>query len=469
MTTTATSTTPAWAGAWVQDRLALRVRATSSPAGVPLPELVGLAVRRNPRRAHLLVSTVLGKHVPADPRVVHGAGLLLGHLVTHTLAGGADDVVQRAGQLLRAAIAGDPAAPDALLTVLGNGAPAPTGTVVLGFAETATALGHSVADALRAPYLHSTRRPVAGVQPVGGFEEEHSHATSHLLLPDDPTLLAGDGPLVLVDDELSTGTTALNTIRELHATSPRGRYVIASLLDMRSEADRARMAAVAAELGATVDVVALAAGAVDAPDGVLEAGQRLVAETSAVAAADAPAVAEGTVQRVELSWPAGLREGARHGFGPDDADHLDRALPPLGDALAAALTDCPRVHVLGFEELMYAPLRLAVALTERLPATAITYSTTTRSPVLAVDDPGYAIRSRLAFPSHDEPSDGPGERYAYNLGTAGQARFDAILLVIDSAADTSELHASDGLLAALATLVPHVVLAVVPQYVPGAA
>ncbi len=43
------------------------------------------------------------------------------------------------------------------------------------------------------------------------------------------------------------------------------------------------------------------------------------------------------------------------------------------------------------------------------------FSTTTRSPVLAVDDPGYAIRTRLAFPAHDDPADGPGERYAYNV------------------------------------------------------
>ncbi len=75
------------------------------------------------------------------------------------------------------------------------------------------------------------------------------------------------------------------------------------------------------------------------------------------------------------------------------------------------------------------------------------FSTTTRSPVLAVDDPGYAIRSRLVFPAHDDPADGPGERYAYNVAGAG---FDAVVAVVDSAADTPELHAPDGLLARLA-------------------
>lgn len=93
----------------------------------------------------------------------------------------------------------------------------------------------------------------------------------------------------------------------------------------------------------------------------------------------------------------------------------------------------------------------------------MTYSTTTRSPVLAVDDPGYAIRSRIVFPAHDTPADGPGDRYAYNVAGAG---FDAIVAVVDSTADTPELHAPDGLLAQLAAHTRQVVLAVVPSYTP---
>ena len=93
----------------------------------------------------------------------------------------------------------------------------PVDVAVLGFAETATALGHCVAEALGgADYLHSTRRSVAGVATAGAFVEEHSHHTGHLVLPSDPGLLAGPRPLVLVDDELSTGRTAVNTITALH-------------------------------------------------------------------------------------------------------------------------------------------------------------------------------------------------------------------------------------------------------------
>ncbi|MFF0714956.1 phosphoribosyltransferase [Streptomyces bauhiniae] len=412
-----------WSGTWVARRLGVELEGDEH-----LTDLLGMALRRNPKRAHLLVSKVLGKHVPQSPAVVHGHGVRLGHRVR--------------------ALLGDAEAARA---------------VVLGYAETATGLGHSVADGLAlAPYLHSTRRPVTGVTPAGGFEESHSHATSHLLLPADPALLAGDGPLVLVDDEFSTGNTVLNTIRDLHARHPRDRYVVVALVDMRSAEDTARLDRFAAGIGARVDLVAAASGTVRLPEGVLEKGQALVAEHERADAAPG-AVPGGQARRVELDWPAGLPDGGRHGFTPAHRTRLEAALPGMAARIADALPDgSRRVLVLGFEELMYAPLRLAAELERTVPA-EVRYSTTTRSPVLAVDDPGYAIRTRLAFLAHDDPADGPGERYAYNVAGAG---FDTVVAVVDSAADTPALHAPDGLLARLAAHAPHVLLAVVPAHEP---
>ncbi|APS23862.1 phosphoribosyltransferase [Streptomyces sp. Tue 6075] len=403
-----------------------------------LRELLGLALRRNPKRAHLLVSNVLGKHVPQKPSVVYGAGYELGERVRALLG---EEEARRA--------------------------------VVLGYAETATGLGHAVADGLRdAPYLHSTRRPVAGVRQAGGFEEAHSHATSHLLLPEDPALLArgaDTSTLVLVDDEFSTGNTVLNTIRALHEPHPRDRYVIVALVDMRSPADRDRLTAFAAEIGARVDLVTRSTGTVTLPDGVLERGQALVAAQEAEAAGPVPEAAghPAPVTLVDLAWPAGVPDGGRHGFTPAHRAALEAALPDLAERIAGALDGGARrgrVLVLGFEELMYAPLRLGTALEQALGADAeVRYSTTTRSPVLAVDDPGYAIRTRLVFPAHDTPADGPGDRYAYNVAGAG---FDAVVAVVDSTADTPELHSPEGLLARLAAHTGQVLLAVVPSYTP---
>ncbi|MGW2988470.1 phosphoribosyltransferase [Streptomyces goshikiensis] len=456
-----------WSGTWVADRLGVSLQEGGDPAAPRLDALLGLALRRNPKRAHLLVSRVLGKHVPQSPEAVYAAGYGLGERVR---------------------------------ALLGDGAAA--AAVVLGYAETATGLGHCVADGLAlAPYLHSTRRPVPGVEPAGGFEEAHSHATSHLLLPEDPELLAGGGPLVLVDDEFSTGNTVLNTIADLHARHPRGHYVVVALVDMRSPADRDRLTAFAEGLGARIDLVALARGTVSLPEGVLAKGQALVEEyetRGAAGDADDPAAVAGSgagaapgsrsaaesgagfgsaagraarsvaaVERVALGWPGGLPDGGRHGFAPADRDRLEAALPALAGRIAAALGPEPgRVLVLGNEELMYAPLRLARALEESGAAREVRFSTTTRSPVLAVDDPGYAIRTRLVFPAHDDPADGPGDRYAYNVAGAG---FDAVVAVVDGAGDTAALHAPDGLLARLAPHTGRVLLAVVPSYEPAPA
>ncbi|WBP91765.1 phosphoribosyltransferase [Kitasatospora cathayae] len=422
-----------------------------------LPELVGLALRSgNPRRAHLLVSSVLGKHVPQRPAVVHGAGLELGRRVRGLL-----------------------------------GVEAAARAVVLGYAETATGLGHSVADGLDAPYLHSTRRAVPGIPPVGGFEEEHSHATGHLLLPVDPELLGGGGPLVLVDDELSTGRTVLNTIRELHGRHPRSHYVVAALVDLRPADDRHRLAAAAAELGVRLDVVATASGRVDLPEDIVARAERLIAAVPP--AVPPPAVDPAPLVRVELDWPAGLPDGGRHGFTARDRERLDAVLPALAGQLASALAGSgpegsrpegsrpegsrpegsgpQRVLVLGFEELMYAPLRLAEALAQRLGGDRVRYSTTTRSPVLAVDDPGYAIRTRLAFPAHDDPQDGASrERYVYNVapGVDGTRRFDAVVLVVDDVADTAALHQGEyALLRQLRQVTGRVVLAVLPSHRPA--
>ncbi|MCB5164893.1 phosphoribosyltransferase [Streptomyces bambusae] len=425
-----------WSGTWVAERLGIRLEEDGGAAGPGLHDLLGLALRRNPKRAHLLVSQVLGKHVPQSPETVYRAGHGLGVRVRALLG------PQEAARAL-----------------------------VLGYAETATGLGHCVADGLgAAPYLHSTRRPVAGVARAGGFEEAHSHATSHLLLPADPALLAGSGPLVLVDDEFSTGNTVLNTIRDLHARHPRDRYVVVALVDMRSPADRDRLDAFAAGLGARIDLIALATGTVTLPDDVLAQGAALVERHEAAAGAtDAGATGapapSGPVLRVGLGWPAGVPDGGRHGFGTGEREALEGALPGMARRIADALGPRPgRVLVLGNEELMYAPLRLARALEAAGAAAEVRFSTTTRSPVLAVDDPGYAIRTRLVFPAHDDPADGPGDRYAYNIAGAG---FDAVVAVVDSVGDTPALHAPDGLLARLAPHTGRVLLAVVPSHTPA--
>jgi adenine/guanine phosphoribosyltransferase-like PRPP-binding protein len=438
----------------------LGVRLHPAGAGADPRVLLGLALRRNPRRAQLLVSRVLGKHVPTDPRLVRAAGLLLGGLVADALAGRPARALPTA--LLHAAVGGDRDAAVALHAVAGQEIDAPVDALVLGFAETATALGHCVAEGLGgADVLHSTRRPVPGLAAAGGFTEEHSHATDHLLLPAEAGLLRGGRPLVLVDDELSTGRTVLNTITALHRGAPRERYVVAALVDVRPPGGE--LVAGVAALGARLDVVALARGRVELPADLAARAEALRAELDArpgptrISTGGNRAAELARVELGALGWPSGVPAGARHGFGYAAHRALAAALPVLADGVAhaAGLRAGERTLVLGTEELMQLPLRLAQTLADA--GHDVAFSTTTRSPAVVVDEPGYALTSGVTFPAHDDPADGPGPRFAYNVGAA---HWDHVLVVVDPPADTPALRA--GLLPALAPHARRTTLVVTP-------
>ena len=133
---------------------------------------------------------------------------------------------------------------------------------------------------------------------------------------------------MLVDDELSTGRTALNTITALHRLAPREHYVVAALVDVRPRrvgAGRRRCAA----LGARLDVVALARGRVELPPDLAERAAALDAPLRSRSARlqrsqnrDVGAAPQGRGERVELAalgWPRGVPVGGRHGFRA--ADH----------------------------------------------------------------------------------------------------------------------------------------------------
>ena len=494
--------------------LGVRIEPGTQQPGSPLavPDLVGMALRNNPKRAHLLVSTVLGKHLPADPRLVYGSGRLLGALVADRLTGRDSGIAAAGGSLLRAALAAaEPGEDSRRLVELCDrhraAARPVSGALVLGYAETATALGHCVAESLAADYLQSTRRLVAGYQPVAGFDEEHSHASRHLLLPADPRLLAGTGPLVLVDDELSTGQTVLNTIEALHRTWPRRQYLVATLVDLRSAADRARLQRGAERLGAEIEVVALASGQLRVPDGALAAGRQLAAEQLAAqqrAAEQLAAQQRAAEQLVPagpgrrarigpvLTGPAELAESGRHGFLAGSQVAFERASARLARVLADRLRELPapaltghgpdgrhggesteptrRILVLGCEELMYAPLRIGTELAAELEGWAtVRYSSTTRSPVVPVDDPGYAIRNRLSFPSPEEPADPDAAlRFAYNIaGSSPGERFSAIVLVTDT--DLREHYGATGLVGQLASVTGHLQIVHLPASPPSPA
>lgn len=455
---------------WVGANFGVALQTVSSPVRLNIHDLVGIALRRNPRRAHLLVSTVLGKHVAVAPGQAIGAGRLLGELVAQTLVeairtdGFARDAAEWYALVDNAFRRGDTLP---LLDELDRTRSTRfefTG-LVLGFAETATGLGHLVADQMLAScYLHSTRRRVPGVRVAGTFEEGHSHATSHLLLPVPAVLLHTPGPLVLVDDELSTGRTAMATITEAHRQHPRAHYIVAALVDLRTAEDEAALVRLAERLGCRIDVVSLVRGTVTLPPGLADlVVERLPGSSPGSGPSDGSTPTHAVVNSVRLPWSTSVPDGGRHGFVAADRDRFQDALAHATQAMTTVIrtrldilsNDSKRaapsqILVIGTEEFMYLPLRLAEKLASD-PAFTVAFQSTTRSPVHAVEDAGYPIRRTFSFADAEGDST---PRYLYNASTrrfAGQVggNPDLVVIVTDPAADTPDLRAPTGVAAVL--------------------
>lgn len=150
-----------------------------------LDELFDIAERRNPKRAFLFVSKVLGRHIPVSPKKMR------------------ETYQKLASQF-----------PDSL-----------EGPVLfIGMAETAVGLGAGIFDEVRdrfqqAIYLTSTRHPVDKGELLCEFKENHSHATDHLLyLPktaEQRQWVQQAKTVVLIDDEATTGNTFINLLSAL--------------------------------------------------------------------------------------------------------------------------------------------------------------------------------------------------------------------------------------------------------------
>lgn len=387
---------------WATERFGLQIHHHDGAELVT--DLVLPGLRRNPRRAHLLVSTVLGKHIAVAPHTVIGAGRRLGAVIAQRGVGEVD---------------------------------------VLGMAETATSLGHCVADELDAAvYLHTTRRPADERWIYAQFQEGHSHATDHALQPTAGEVFDGQRTLVLVDDEISTGKTALATIEALQCVLPRRRYVVASLVDVRSADDRALVEQACVALRTQIEFVSLAQGKVSLPAGLVDSVCALQAPVLNGAAAT-PAV--GAVSEVTLDWPATVPEGGRHGFLRSDRAGFDAAVADSARLLAGNLDAGRSVLVVGHEELMYLPLRLAEALAQNGFDTR--FQTTTRSPAYVYDDAGYPLRAGWTFRACESGDEAP--RFLYNAWRVpDDSQPVQLVLVMDAVAAAGDLHVVEVLAAA---------------------
>lgn len=117
----------------------------------------------------------------------------------------------------------------------------PTKTLVIGFAETATALGLHYAMSHGYKYIQTTREHVEGERDYLYFTEDHSHATEQYLVKSSMDLfMNGIDHVIFVDDEITTGNTVLHAIDALQRVYPKKRkYSVVSVLNSMTKEQRA--------------------------------------------------------------------------------------------------------------------------------------------------------------------------------------------------------------------------------------
>lgn len=328
---------------------------------------------RNAKRAYLLVNPLQAKHMPVSP--------------TEALT-----MMRTLGEGLRQEF--------------------PGARLVLGFAETATALGAAVASRLGpdCAFLTTTREAGEGSGWVR-FLEEHSHAAEQKLWGGDlDALLQETDTVLFVDDEISTGKTLRNMVAQLTRRWPalgEKTLVAASLLNRVTPEQEEALA----DAGITCRCLV-----------------RLPQEDHTAQ------VADWTVTEAPPTVPQNLsfRQETLPGEGLLDPRKTLRigAYDSSCQAVAEAMLSCAlgpvetlgKALVLGTEECMYPALILGEKL-ERLGAEVCCHATT-RSPIGLCDAPGYPIRSGWKLPSFYEEE---RTTYVYNL-----KEYDTVIVVSDT-------------------------------------
>lgn len=272
---------------------------------------------------------------------------------------------------------------------------------VVAFAETATAVGNFVADALpgNPSVFQTTRETLNDCEILIEFREEHSHAVQQRIYGNHKDFADFDY-ILIVDDEITTGNTALNFIEGLNRENINPRFGIASICNWQSDEQRGKIH----ERG--IDLFYLLSGR------IRNACQKM-------------AVSE-TLPQTELSCENSARTELINVAIPISERLMHKSNRDLSSVFAAVDSlklKGETVRVIGTEEFMYVPICVAEYL-ENLGFTVICHSTT-QSPIDVISCDSDGIHSKTAIPS---VYDRNRITYLYNF----EERTDVAILVTDA-------------------------------------
>jgi hypothetical protein len=446
----------------IVENLQVTVTELSNPFHLPIDALFVMAARVNKKRSFLFVSKLLGKHIPVNPYTSLLSGAALSLLLYLELNTGVAVEGGPADELLDKVVHGlihPECAKEAYDELMAAKLVLPRPVVFIGFAETATALGHSMYSVFAggASYIHTTREDIPDVASVINFEEEHSHAVDHRCYALNASMLSGEEPIVLVDDEITTGNTVLNIIRDIQSKFPRREYVVASLLDWRTGSNAQTYSDLEKELGVVIKPLCLLRGSIEVKGTPqLDA----IAEGNDAQASDAgvPVVVSHIpdgLQRLTVSSKDGhgflnnspyVTLSGRFGLESRENIRFDEGVDRIAAALNG-LREGPRALVMGVGEFMYLPMRVAAGMGD-----GVSYQSSTRSPIYPIRRADYGVQSAAPHPSATDPAI---MNYIYNVEPD---QYDDIFVLLERDVPPEHIQPMTDILKQLAAQKVHLIV-----------
>lgn len=425
----------------ILDDLTVKVTLDLSPLGIPFQHLFEMAARINKKRSFLFVSKVLGKHIPVDPlRPLITSGLLAFQYGEQKM----DMKHPHMAAILKGFLSGEKEElTNAYRLLMDNKLSLDHEPIVIGFAETATSLGQAVFDCFeKAYYIPTTREEVSGLESALTFEEEHSHAVDQRCYVE-AGVLDNQRPIILVDDEMTTGKTALNIIKDIHSKFPRQDYTILSILDWRSDHHKEMICQLEKDLSIRIQTVSLLSGTIEIEGKSLEEatydftwignGKKIKINQFDASSYFTPLSLYSNEEHAVFHQASYIKETGRFGLTSRERDQIEQACKKVGTLLKSS-REGSKTLCIGTGELMYLPIKISSFMGDD-----VLFHSTTRSPIHPIARNGYAIKNGFRFAN---PEDTRILHYVYNIP---KNEYDEVFLFIEKVVPREELEPLCGL------------------------
>ncbi len=335
-----------------------------------------MAVRKNNvKRNFLFVSQLLGKHIPVQPGKLLGSCKKLSMYYARDKSLGED----QEGRFVCA-----------------------KKTLVIGFAETATAMGHAIYDCFAGEcvYVNTTRDKVTGYEFAFEFEEEHCHAKEQLFFLRKKRWIEDAEEVLIVDDEVTTGKTIKSIIEQIDGYFPGKSYAVFTFLDWRNEGNVEVYRQLSVSKDITIKFYSFVKGSIEK---ITISDNTVIEEEVSVNESYNLEKNGWKLHRCDID--SDYVTSANSGIDPKQREIISSVTNSVVEQLTPFLTGKKRA-VIGTGEFMYIPLLCA----GKFPGMNY-FNATTRSPIIPNARKDYGIKSAFYFVCPYEPE---RNEYLYN-------------------------------------------------------